>query len=152
MPKRKDRLRAVFDTNLVIRYFISHRKQRVSANRRVFELWWLRNQIQLVISPELIAEYLEIMRDFLDADAAYLNLWESRFLTYKADVVSPGKRFTLSRDPDDNIFLAIAAVGKADYLISNDRDLLDLSATDKRKLKFQIATPEEFIVYWESRQ
>ena len=150
MPKRKDRLRAVFDTNLVIRYFISHRRQRFSNNRQVFELWWLKNQIQLVTSHELVEEYLEIMERLMDADAGYLKLWESRFLTHKSDVVSPGKRFRLSRDPDDNIFLDIAAGGETDYLIFKEPDLLDIRAEERPKYKFENVTPRKFLKRWES--
>jgi predicted nucleic acid-binding protein len=64
-------------------------------------------------------------------------------------VVSLGRRFKLSRDPKDNIFLEVAAVGKADFLITNDRDLLEISGADRRKLKFKIVTPAQFIEEWE---
>ena len=39
----------------------------------------------------------------------------------------PGKLVvTASRDPEDNKFLAAALEGKARYVVSGDRDLLDL--------------------------
>ena len=151
MPKRKERLRAVFDTNVVVRHFISYRKgQKENYNRRVFELWFIKNQIQLVVSPEIIEEFLETMRSVLAVSDESLKRWDGRFLKHRADVVSLGKRFTLSRDPRDNIFLAVADTGKADFLITNDRDLLDISDEDKRKLKFKIVAPKQFLDYWKT--
>jgi predicted nucleic acid-binding protein len=56
-----------------------------------------------------------------------------------------GPRFTTSRDPDDDLFLATAAVGKAQYLITNDRDLLDITTVQRRKFMFAIVTPRELL-------
>ena len=52
-----------------------------------------------------------------------------------------GRTRAVSRDPDDNFVLATAESGKAKYLVTNDRDLLDLSEDVKRKFRFQIVTP-----------
>ena len=41
-------------------------------------------------------------------------------------------------DPDDQVFLEAAAAARADYLVTKDRDLLDLG---RRKLPFQIVSP-----------
>jgi predicted nucleic acid-binding protein len=61
-----------------------------------------------------------------------------------------GTRHDFSRDPKDNKFLAAATAAKAKFLITHDRDLLDISDEDKRKLKFKIVTPQQFLDYWES--
>jgi uncharacterized protein len=47
-----------------------------------------------------------------------------------------------SRDPKDNKFLALAVSGKADYLITGDKDLLVL----KRVGAIPIVSPAEFLV------
>ena len=44
------------------------------------------------------------------------------------------------RDPDDQMFLALATAGKAEALVSGDQALLDLSD----KVPFSIASPVEF--------
>lgn len=36
-----------------------------------------------------------------------------------------------SRDPDDNVVLATAITGRAKFLVTNDRDLLELSALNR---------------------
>lgn len=46
-----------------------------------------------------------------------------------------------SRDPNDNMFLTLAATSKADYLISFDKDLLELMSVEGTK----IVTPREFM-------
>jgi putative PIN family toxin of toxin-antitoxin system len=50
-------------------------------------------------------------------------------------------RLPRCRDVDDQIFLAVAAVGKAECLVSGDRDLLAL----KGKVAFRILSPVEFL-------
>jgi putative PIN family toxin of toxin-antitoxin system len=42
-------------------------------------------------------------------------------------VAAPPLERSISEDPDDDKFLACAAAAKARYVVSGDRDLLDLS-------------------------
>ena len=74
-----------------------------------------------------------------------LRQWERRFSSHNVDLVSPGKRYHFSRDPKDNVFLTIAAAGNADYLVTNDGDLLDIDDKDRRKVRFQIVTTAQFL-------
>jgi predicted nucleic acid-binding protein len=41
--------------------------------------------------------------------------------------------------------LATAQVGRAEYLITNDRDLLDLPEEFRRSIPFAILKPEDFL-------
>jgi putative PIN family toxin of toxin-antitoxin system len=135
----------VFDTNVVIRFFLSRYRNRASLNRTIFELWLRGNRLELIVSAEIVREYLEMMDEVIALPEAVLKRWERRLLGHKTKVVSPRKRIRLSRDPDDNIFLSVAAAGKADFLITNDRDLLEITEADKRRLKFEIVTPQQFL-------
>ena len=45
------------------------------------------------------------------------------------------------RDPRDDKFLALAVDGRADYLVSSDRDLLDMEGFDG----IPIVTPRDFL-------
>ena len=47
----------------------------------------------------------------------------------------------IERDPKDDIIVACAVAGSADYIVSRDRDLLDLGNYQQ----IQIVTPEHFI-------
>ena len=86
-----------------------------SANAKVYLLWRTRRRLQLVVSGETVT---------------HVNL---------------GARPTEGRDPDDNLMLATAAAGKAAYLVTNDRDLLDIPDTGRRMFKFAILTPAQFL-------
>jgi len=66
----------------------------------------------------------------------------------RVTVVQLGRRYRESRDPDDNLLLATARAGKARYLITNDRDLLDLPEESRRSLPFGIGTPQGFLRKW----
>jgi len=46
----------------------------------------------------------------------------------RAEVVTPAAIAPICRDPKDDMFLATAAAAQADYLVSEDRDLLALRA------------------------
>lgn len=151
MPRRKERLRVVLDTNVVIRHFISHHRQiKLNFNRRVFELWFIKGELQLIVSEEVVREFLTAMSLVLEVKENFLKKWDRYFRKHRAEVVSLGRRFTFSRDPKDNLFLAVAASGKADFLVTNDRDLLEIFEADRRRLKFKLVTPEQFLSYWES--
>lgn len=87
-------------------------------------------EYQLVVSPPIIAEVLDVLqrpavtRTFrfvagLDF-AALLGILEA------ADMVSPSSIPSISRDPNDDKFLATALAAHADYLVTEDNDLLVL--------------------------
>jgi putative PIN family toxin of toxin-antitoxin system len=135
----------VFDTNVVIRHFLSCQRRRHSPSRRVFELWLVKSQLQLVVNPAIIEEFLTIMRELLGIPEELLKKWKHRFSSHHADEVAVRQRLALSRDPKDNVFLEVAAAGKVDFLITNDLDLLEINEADKRQLKFHILTPEQFL-------
>jgi len=148
MVARRKRTPVVVDTNVFIRSFKA--RSNKNPNRRIIRLWLLEKRLQLIVSDELVQEYLGVFADVLDMDEETVTAWHQRF---KADnrstVVNLGKRYTESRDPDDNLLLATARSGRADYLVTNDRDLLELSEGFRRTVPFAIVTPETFLAEWE---
>jgi len=44
--------------------------------------------------------------------------------------------FRLPRDPDDELYINLALAGNAHYLITRDRDLLDLAARATREAQY----------------
>jgi len=143
VPPRKVRIPIVADTNVIIGYYLSRNRQ--SAMARIFYLWRDLRKLQLIISPEMLAEYLEILVR-LGVPKKRIEKLQEILLTY--DIVTRvrlGARPTASRDADDNLVLATAIVGKAKFLITNDRDLLDISEKDKKRFKFEILRPSEFL-------
>jgi putative PIN family toxin of toxin-antitoxin system len=75
----------------------------------------------------------------------YDLLQRTSIVTY----VNLGARYVVSRDPDDDVLLATAAAGQAQFLITNDHDLLDIPLAQKRRFRFEIVTPDAFLTRWE---
>ena len=59
MPPRKERVPVVLDTNVVVGFFLSSKRR--SANARVFDSWLIAHRLQLIVSPPVITEYLELL-------------------------------------------------------------------------------------------
>jgi uncharacterized protein len=143
VPPRKSRIAVVLDTNVLIAFYLSRNPK--SVVNKIIRLWRNERKLQLIVSNEVIAEYLEIL------DRVGIN--ENRIERLKViletfGIVSKfslGKIPTESRDVDDNLILATALVGKAGFLITNDKDLLDIAKADKKKFEFRIITPIEFL-------
>ncbi len=148
MPRRKDRLPVVLDTNVIANYFLS--RQPLSASAKIFALWFRQRKLQLIVSDELVAEYLEVLTRLPIAEKRVDQFRERLQIRKTVTHINLGARQTISRDPDDDVFLATAAAGQAQFLITNDHDLLDISATQKKRFKFEIVTPAAFLTRWES--
>ena len=135
---------AVVDTNIVISAFLSRR-----GAPRALLMSLYNGTFQLLISPSLRAEYVEVLarpafaqRFNLAADdvAAFM-----RFLDRRAQLVSPQLPYLgVVRDPKDEHVLATAIEGRADYLVTGDADLLTL-ADDPRIGKLRIVTVRAFL-------
>lgn len=143
MPSRKERIPVVSDTNIVIGYYLSRNSK--SAISRIFHLWRDLRKLQFVVSQEMLDEYLEILERISVPKARIEKLKDLLSTSPIVTRVQLGTRPTASRDPDDNIILATAIVGKAKFLITNDRDLLDISDKEKKRFKFEILRPAEFL-------
>jgi predicted nucleic acid-binding protein len=69
-------------------------------------------------------------------------------LERKGILTEPEQIPPVSRDPKDDVFLACAAVSDSDYLVSADKDLLDLQTHGRT----QIVRPAEFLSILEQQQ
>lgn len=50
----------------------------------------------------------------------------AELLLVNGEAIEPTRKFTVCRDPKDDIFLDIAVAGGADVIVSGDADLLSL--------------------------
>ncbi len=149
MTRRKLRVVVVLDTNVIVRFLKAN--SSANWNHRIVALWLKQRQLQLVVSPELIDEYLGVFEIVLGMSAKAIHVWRSRFESDdRSTMVSLGPRFDASRDPDDNVLLATAAVGRAKFLITNDRDLLEVPDEFKQAQKYEIVTPQQFLQWWDA--
>ena len=144
MPPRKERIPVVIDTNLFITRFLHHK--RSGLNRRVIDLWQARRRLQLIVSQTLVQEYLYVLENYIFVPPKRLKTLEKRLATASyVTNVNLGKRFYLSRDLKDNMLIDTAHVGNAKFLITRDKDLLEISKQDLKGFRFEIVTPFEFL-------
>jgi putative PIN family toxin of toxin-antitoxin system len=118
-------MRAVIDTNLLVTYLISHRDPMAT----IIDDHLAQGDFAMLSSPELLAE--------LDRALSYPRLQKSydkdtrlRFVALIAQLAEmqnlPDEIPAISRDPDDDKFIACAIAGRADFLVSGNQDLLRL--------------------------
>jgi len=83
----------------------------------------------IVLSPEIVKEILDVInrpelhRRFPEmADLPRMDLVLSKI--EEAEVVEPRERLEVCRDPNDNKFFECAVAAGADYIVSEDKDIL----------------------------
>jgi putative PIN family toxin of toxin-antitoxin system len=132
-------IRAVSDINVFLRALINPHSR---CGRLLDEFV---DDYELVLSPAIIREILEVLhRPGLRAKFAHitqLNIVRVIALFEQARVVEPQDVPSVSRDPAENKFLACAKVAEAEYLVTEDKDLLVLEAYAGSR----ICQPVEFI-------
>jgi putative PIN family toxin of toxin-antitoxin system len=117
-------IRAVFDCNVVLAGIgwngVARRCLKLIATRRVF----------LYATQDVLAEYEDAIPVTLADELPGLNprphlVW----IRAKSRLIEPvplGKQ--RSRDPKDDIYLAAALAAGAEFLVTYDRDILDLGS------------------------
>jgi len=139
--KKADKVRVVLDTNLLISAIIA-----TGTPYFLLEAW-KDDMFNLISSMELLEEIKETsQKKYLQK---YNRLPEKMdeliiVLRLAAEIVSPIQLEKLPircRDPKDDIVLAVALGGDADYLVTGDSDLLSLEGKPELgKLKIVKAT------------
>lgn len=125
----------VIDTNVFVSGLVFG-----GAPRRIIEAF-VDNDIIVVSSEELLRELRRVIAQKFPLYASMLDLLELS-IRFDATMVQLGDEpITASRDPDDNKFIEAALAGNASWIISGDKDLLDV----ERYKTIQIVTPVEFL-------
>jgi uncharacterized protein len=116
-------MKAVIDTNC----FISCIGKR-SLYRNVFDAF-LANQFSICASNDILLEYEEIFSEFWGEEVTQ-NLMALFEVSENFQHVLIFYNFLLvEKDKDDNKFVDAFVASQADYLVSNDTDLLQLKGT-----------------------
>jgi uncharacterized protein len=89
------------------------------------------------ISPQLLKEYRDVPMELAargKITGAQLRALLSGIAAYvaQARMAVPRKRLVICRDPEDNMILECCFAAKADFLITGDRDLLEMDKTSTR--------------------
>ncbi len=130
--------RIVLDTNVALSALLFS-EGRLGWLRLAWQSQRFRPLISRPVARELI-RVLEYPKFSLDAGERESVLGE--YLPW-CEVVHVGRvagRLPRCRDPDDQMFLELAAAGRADFLVTGDSDLLGLAGD----FEVPIVTPERF--------
>lgn len=129
-------LKVVIDTNLWISFIISKKLN-------FLETLLITEEVKLLFSVELIDEIKATaakpkLRNFFSSDAVdeMLDVFDP-FI----DFVNVKSKVQACRDAKDDFLLALAKDGKANYLLTGDKDLLEI----KLFAKVKIITFTEFL-------
>ena len=125
-------MRAVLDTVILIRGLLDPYDWPATI---VFDRV---DAYEAIVSREITAEYLAVLgrpilvRKFRAADNRDLNA----VLAFigRATAVEPIEAIRVCRDPSDDEFLAAAIAGSARFIVSEDRDLLDLGVYENIRI------------------
>ena len=130
----KEPPRVVLDTNILISALVYGGKPE-----QIYNLI-LDKQLIAVTSPILSSELAEILiKKFkfeLDRIKQLEEITKNNFT-----IVQPAKIIRIVRDEDDNRVLEAAFEGRCNYIVTGDRDLLDLKIFKNIK----IVTPDTFL-------
>lgn len=117
---------AVYDCMLFFRA-----ASRPHRTRRTFELVH-EGVVKLCMSPEVLAEIRDVLNrpehqaKFPALTPAAVDAFLARYLRAASWFSSVPKVFELQRDPKDGKYVDLAVAAMAPYLVTTDRDLLDL--------------------------
>lgn len=127
MRRKKDRI--IIDTNLWISFLLSKRK---SGLDKLF----LDQSLTIIFSQELLDEFIEVARR--PKLKKYFNLADLEDLLLHigihAEFVSVSSNIDLCRDHKDNFLLSLAFDSNATYLLTGDKDLLEVYKVGKTKI------------------
>jgi putative PIN family toxin of toxin-antitoxin system len=123
-------MRVVLDTNSVISALLFS-----GTASRLVPLWQSRRIIML-ISRAILEEYLRLLAypNFRLTNEEIKGLMEEEILPFVETVRVRRRLSVVRRDPDDDKFLECAVGGRAECLVTGDRDLLDLGSYRRVKI------------------
>lgn len=125
-------MRIIVDTNVFVSGIIWAGKPGEIVSK------WLKSEYELILSEELLSEYLEIIVK-LSSKPDLEKYWQSLLIRF-AEFVKVNHTVNICRDPDDDFILALGLSSGADYIITGDQDILSL--TD---FPIKIRTPAAFL-------
>lgn len=134
-------MRVVMDTNV----FVSAAINPHGAPAQVLDAW-RDHQYELVISPSILEEVLEVIKrpsirsrhGWSDKEIEVFFRGLQLFAVVTPDEMTIAE---VEDDPDDDKFLACAVEGAADYIISGDPHLLDIESYKE----IPIINPRQFL-------
>ena len=153
--------RAVFDCNVLL---------QAAAREKSIAAKCLRSaesgRIQLFVSKEIIAEVEDVLNrpemraHFRDLTDEVVGAFLKRLQKLSTTVRRVPKKFSYSRDEDDEPYINLAVAASADFIVSRDKDLLNLMTGHTEECKdfrrrfrpLKVIDPVEFLREIESSE
>lgn len=125
-------MRVLCDTNVFISYLLTPERAGVVAT--IVQAAFL-DRFTLILPEDVVQELIAVTkaksylasRISLETVTAFVQVLQdlAEYLPPVVEAIPP-----LSRDPKDDYLLALALIGRADYLVTGDEDLLSLKQVD----------------------
>ena len=131
-------MRVVLDTNVLVSgiFFQGIPGKIVDA--------WVDGRFSLFISPSILEEYARVINDLAAEHENSMAFEWMEILAELSHLIPNSSSATpYSRDRQDDKFIECAISAKADYLVTGDKDLTQISET----FSFKIITPSKFLAY-----
>jgi len=122
-------MRVVFDTNIFISAFVIPGSLAEKAVSRIIE-----GRDELVISPDIIKEALSVLSAKFGREREALSHLAVTLLEL-GELVRLDQRVRVFKDEPDNRILECAAFGKADLIVTGDKEMLRLKEYMGVKIK-----------------
>jgi len=113
-------VRLVFNTNIFISAFVIPYSKAAKAILKILE-----GTDSLIISKEIINEVLSVLSSKFHRDSEAIS-HTALYLSDLARIVKPIKKIHILEDDPDNRVLECALHGKADAIITGDKEMLKL--------------------------
>ena len=131
----------VFDTNVWVSYFLNRQLEELVALKYDRDICFVRSadtlrELQLVLARPKFVKYFDLpIADYIEF---YCNLTEDKYIK---------PMFKGCRDANDNFIFDLAIQSKAQYLVSGDKDILEIKSSLLPTLKIlTLATFKSIVV------
>jgi putative PIN family toxin of toxin-antitoxin system len=113
----------------------------------------LFKKTEIWISPDILNEYRQVPLELEEEGKIsheQLKVLISGIAAFimKAQMAYPNKSISICRDEEDNMILEACLAAKADYLITGDRDILEIDSRSLKAIglkKLKIVNPRDFL-------
>ncbi len=144
--KKKRKLRVVVDTGILISAFVFGGIPKKLLRH-------LSKEAEICVSPEILEEYrrvpLELERNGkINREQLRILIAGIAAFVSNAKLIYPKKEVSICRDQEDNMILECCLAAKADYLITGDKDLLEINPNSLKFVgleKLKILNPRDYL-------
>lgn len=128
MPKNKP-LKIIIDTNLWVSFIISNKLTLLDS-------LLITQRVRIMFSKELIEEIASTITKPKLKKYFAANGLEEMLTAFEPfiDLIKVNSSVFICRDPKDNFLLALAKDSKAHYLLTGDKDLLEIEKFGSTKI------------------